>query len=464
MGATAPGYADATPITSGATGPVDGGQITLPAPSISGTPVVDGTLTATLPAGLDPTDAAITWQWFRGVTAVGDATSTYTPGTADVGQVLTVVATATRDYFETKSRSTDTTSAVTDATFADGPDATVTGTAKVGDTLTADAGAISPTPSDIGYQWYADGAAIDGATGATYVLQAAQRHTAITVRVTALKAGYDDASDTSAPTADVATELAPDLAFDAADATVRRGQTTSIGWDTIDAATVTASGAWTGAKATSGTAAVHPTALGTTTYVLQAANANGTTTGQVNLVVTRPAKRLGIIASRGLRLAGSRLPVTVRGLDRGEHYSIKAGTVRVATGTAGSGSFTRSVVVPVSSREGSVNVTVTGSEADRMARTPIRVVRSRTLGLRVAKGVVHTRRRQHVRVTGLAPGEHLTVTYRGKRVSLLGAHANSRGTYRIAFRVGRLRGTKTIRATGAFATRTAEARFRVRNR
>ncbi len=465
MGATADGYTDATPVTSEAVGPVDGGQITLPVPSITGTPVVDGTLSATLPEGLAPTDASVTWQWYRGQTPVGDRTSSYTPVAGDVDHVLTVTATATMDHFDEATRSTDTETAVTAATFVTGPSASITGTGKVGETLTAGAGEIAPTPSSTDYQWYADDEVIEGATGATLLLGPAQRHTTITVKVTATRAGYDDASDTSGPLADIATDLAPDVFFEAKHPTLRRGQTTDLEWDTLEATTVTASGAWTGAKAASGSVTVGPTVLGTTTYVVEATNANGTTTSQVSIVVTRPPVRLGVTAPGGLRLAGRTLPVTVRGLEAGEHYSVTTGGVEVATGTAGPrGDFTRSVLVPAGAREGSVPIVVTGDAADRTGGAVVTVVRPKALGLRVAKHVVRTRHRQTVTVTGLAVGEPVTVAYRGKQVSPTDAHADRNGTYRTVIRVGRLQGSKLVRATGAFAGRTAMTRFLVRNR
>ena len=53
---------------------------------------------------------------------------------------------------------------------------------------------------------------------------------------------------------------------------------------------------------------------------------------------------------------------------------------------------------------------------------------------------------------------------RGERVSPANAHADPNGTYRSVIRVGRIQGSKLVRATGAFAGRTAMTRFLVRNR
>ncbi|MGY2876563.1 hypothetical protein ACVW00_003753 [Marmoricola sp. URHA0025 HA25] len=462
VGATEDGYSDASPVTSEAVGPVDGGQIALPTPVITGTAVVDGTLSATLPDGLNPADATVTWQWLRGATPIGDSTSTYTPGAADVGQVLTVKASATRDHFEATTQS-QVTAAVAKATFASAPAATITGTVKVGQALAADPGTVSPAPDQLGYQWYSDGNPIAGATDPTYVLASAQRHTVMTVQVTVTKAGYDDASATSDPTADVATELAPDLSLTTPHSSIRRGETTSLDWSTTDADTVAASGAWTGSKPSAGTADMAPSTLGDNTYVLSASNANGTTTSQVVVSVARPAQQLAVTVPGGLHLAGKGVVVTTGGLEANEPYTITIGGIQVATGQAtATGALSRTVTVPASTGENATPVTVTGSERDRTGATTIQVVVAKTLGLQLAKQVMHKRHRQWVTVTGLAAGEPVRVAYRGERISPANAHAAADGVYRTVIHVGRLAGTKTVTATGAFHGRHAMTTFRVK--
>ncbi|TWH04268.1 5'-nucleotidase [Nocardioides sp. J9] len=81
---------------------------------------------------------------------------------------------------------------------------TISGTPKVGNTLTGVEGTFSPEPDDVTYQWLADGAEIDGATASTYTLTPAEVDKVITFRVTASGAGLDDASADSEPTAPVA--------------------------------------------------------------------------------------------------------------------------------------------------------------------------------------------------------------------------------------------------------------------
>jgi hypothetical protein len=61
---------------------------------------------------------------------------------------------------------------------------TITGTAKVGSTLTAVPGTWESTPEVLTYQWKANGVAITGATAATYKPAAAQVGKTITVTVT----------------------------------------------------------------------------------------------------------------------------------------------------------------------------------------------------------------------------------------------------------------------------------------
>ncbi|MDQ1059837.1 hypothetical protein QFZ23_003738 [Arthrobacter globiformis] len=59
----------------------------------------------------------------------------------------------------------------------------------MGSTLTA-VGTWGPAPVTLKYQWYANGAAITGATASTYPLTAADLGRYLTVTVTGSKPGY----------------------------------------------------------------------------------------------------------------------------------------------------------------------------------------------------------------------------------------------------------------------------------
>ncbi len=80
----------------------------------------------------------------------------------------------------------------------------ISGTPKVGTTLTASPGTWNPAGATLAYQWLADGVAISGATTPTFDPKTAQTGKAVTVRVTASSLGYPTTSATSAPTAPVA--------------------------------------------------------------------------------------------------------------------------------------------------------------------------------------------------------------------------------------------------------------------
>ena len=84
---------------------------------------------------------------------------------------------------------------------------TITGTARVGETLTAGTSGISDsdglTNATFTYQWLADDAAISGATGSTYMLVAADAGKAIKVRVTFTDDAGNEESLTSVATAAV---------------------------------------------------------------------------------------------------------------------------------------------------------------------------------------------------------------------------------------------------------------------
>ncbi len=79
----------------------------------------------------------------------------------------------------------------------------ITGTPKVGTTLTASVGSWSVSGSSYSYQWLANGTAISGATDSTLVLTDALKAKDVSVRVTAFQHGYPRSTATSARTAAV---------------------------------------------------------------------------------------------------------------------------------------------------------------------------------------------------------------------------------------------------------------------
>jgi len=145
--------------------------------SISGTAEAGQTLTAVTTA-LEGT-GTITYQWKRGSAVVGTNSGTYQVQAADVGSTITV--TVTRAGY-TGSVTSEPTNVVTDPSLpALTGTVSISGTAAVGQTLTADTSALGGTGT-ITYQWKR-GSAVIGTSG-TYAVAAADIGSTITVTVT----------------------------------------------------------------------------------------------------------------------------------------------------------------------------------------------------------------------------------------------------------------------------------------
>jgi len=128
----------------------------------------------------DTTDFAP--QWYLNA----DSQATSTPLTVTAGQALdgtdvTLAATATLPKLATATPK-------------------ITGSARVGHTLSANPGAWGPRPVSFSYQWLRSGVPIPGATSPHYHLNQADAGATLTVAVTGSKSGYASATVASAPT------------------------------------------------------------------------------------------------------------------------------------------------------------------------------------------------------------------------------------------------------------------------
>ena len=182
-------------------------------PTISGTAQVGQMLTAST-SDISDSDglinATFTYQWLADETDITDATgSTYTLAAADEGKAIKVRVSFTDDGGNQETR----TSAVTVAVAAIPNSAatgapTISGTAQVGQMLTASTSDISDSDGLINatftYQWLADETDITDATGSTYTLAAADEGKAIKVRVSFTDDGGNQETRTSAVTVAVA--------------------------------------------------------------------------------------------------------------------------------------------------------------------------------------------------------------------------------------------------------------------
>ena len=182
-------------------------------PTITGTAQVGQTLTAGTAgiADADGTDnATFAYQWLADDTGISGATSsTYTLVSADQGKALKVRVNFTDDAGNEESLTSTATSAV-----AARPNSaatgipTITGTAQVGQMLTASTSGIADadglTNATFAYQWLAGESDISGAAGSSYTLTASEKSKTIQVRVTFTDDAGNEEALTSAATATVA--------------------------------------------------------------------------------------------------------------------------------------------------------------------------------------------------------------------------------------------------------------------
>ena len=162
------------------------------APSISGTVRVGETLTAETSA-IDDADgmngAVFSYQWLADDADIAGATSdTYTLVETDVGKAIKVKVSFRDDRNHQESLTSAATAAVEPRPNSPATGApTISGTVRVGETLTAETSAIADADGMSGavfiYQWLANDAEITGATGDTYTPVADDVGKAIKVKV-----------------------------------------------------------------------------------------------------------------------------------------------------------------------------------------------------------------------------------------------------------------------------------------
>ncbi|MGR3378675.1 calcium-binding protein [Salipiger abyssi] len=195
-------------VTSDVTDPVISGN-DLP----TGSPVISGTAAQGQTLGVNTSSIAdadglggFSYQWLRDGSAIQGATgATYTLVTADIGATIRVRVSYTDGIGTAESLTSASTATVANSNDAPTGRPAVTGTATQGQTLTADTSAIADEDGlgSFSYQWLRDGAAISGATGASYTLAQADVGRSLSVRVGYTDGGGAAESLTSAGTAAV---------------------------------------------------------------------------------------------------------------------------------------------------------------------------------------------------------------------------------------------------------------------
>ena len=226
-------------LTSAATDEVDvrSNSPATGTPTISGTAQVGETLTANTSGIADDdglNNVQYEYQWLADAAEIAGAISlTYTLADADEGKAIKVQVSFTDDADNEESLTSAATGAVAAAPTPNSPATgapAITGTAQVGETLTANTSGIADadglTNVSYSYQWLADDSEIAGATNSTYTLADADEGKAITVRVSFTDDTGNGEALTSAATAAVAAAepTEPPDKPTGLDATVSHGQ------------------------------------------------------------------------------------------------------------------------------------------------------------------------------------------------------------------------------------------------
>ena len=211
-------------LTSAATAAVDAAPNSpaTGAPTIIGTAQVGQTLTADTSAIADAdglTNVSYSYQWVASdgtsdTDISGGTDSTYTLAADDEGKTVKVRVSFTDDAGNGETLTSTATAAVDAAPNSPATGApSSTGTAQVGETLTADTSGIADADGLVGatftYQWVAGGSDIAGATGSTYTLTSSEQGQTIQVRVNFIDDRSNAESLTSAATDAVTAALIP---------------------------------------------------------------------------------------------------------------------------------------------------------------------------------------------------------------------------------------------------------------
>ncbi|MDD3328152.1 MAG: VCBS domain-containing protein, partial [Zoogloea sp.] len=150
--------------------------------SIAGTAIQNATLSAVSTLADADGLGTVTYKWMSGATQLGSGSS-YTLAADDVGRSIYVVASWTDGHGSAESVSSAATGVVANVNDVPTGSLGISGSAEDGQTLSA----VS-TLADVdgmgtlAYQWLADGVAISGATGSSFVLTPGQVGKAITVQ------------------------------------------------------------------------------------------------------------------------------------------------------------------------------------------------------------------------------------------------------------------------------------------
>ncbi|GAA3544507.1 hypothetical protein AFL01nite_16620 [Aeromicrobium flavum] len=176
---------------------------TIPAPRLVGTGVQGKPLTVD-PGAWVPAAEKFEYEWYADNVKIANQTrATYTPSSSLMGARVHAVVKGIKAGYNPQSRPTNS-MVVTGASFTGGKVA-VSGTARVGQRLSASAtGWLPVSPATRQYTWFVGGRAVQEGTSTFFTVPASAAGQRITVQVRGERTGYAPKTIVSAPTAPVA--------------------------------------------------------------------------------------------------------------------------------------------------------------------------------------------------------------------------------------------------------------------
>ncbi|KQX74819.1 CHAP domain-containing protein [Aeromicrobium sp. Root472D3] len=440
-------------------------------PAINGAPTVGRSVSASV-GSWNPTPDSYGYQWLLDGSPVAGATAkTFAPTSSMLGRSLSVQVSGYRSG-SPAVRTVSAPAVVSPGTLTSTVAPSVTGSAKVGQTLTASPGTWSRKDAVLTYQWFSGATAVNGATGSTYAARSADAGRALVVQVTATRAGYTSATAVSRPTAAVAAGTLTRSSAPGISGTPRVGSplTASPGsWSP----TVTASYQWlAGGTAVSGATAqtFTPTSRqrGQTIRVRVTAKRPGFASRTATSSSTSAVATGRITLSSGPRITGSPGVGTVLSVSPGtvspSGASVRYQWLRDGRAISGATGRTRKVSKTDVGRRLSATVTYKASGYTALTATTPAVRRTRTASSMSVRAVAGGSGRiaftVTVRATGSAPlSGSLTVVdpagrtravkvTKGRATFTLTRQATGRQTYRLGYggtsRVASTEKTKTL--------------------
>jgi hypothetical protein len=246
----------------------------------------------------------------------------------------------------------------------------VSGTSVTFTATVSGSGSTAPT----GTVTFLDGTATLG-TGSLSGGKATYTTTTLSTAAHSVTASYGGDSNYSASTSSVvsftvtAPPPLPTVTIAVSPTTVTVGQSATVTWSSTNATACTASSAWTGAQATSGTLTVKPTTAGSLSYDLACTGAGGSANGTAALTVKAAAPTVTISVSPTSITVGQSATVTWSSTNATACTASSAwsgtqatsGTLAVTPSAAGSLSYALACTGPGGSANGAASLTVTAA-------------------------------------------------------------------------------------------------------